>query len=179
MSARLVPLLLALAAPAYAEPQRATARYRIPDVTLVRADGARVNLRRELDDGRPVILNFVFTTCAAICPVMSRTFAAVQRRLGDEVHLVSISIDPDEDTPPRLLQYARQLRARPGWSFYTGTAEASLSAQRAFDAFRGNKMNHVPVTYLRVAPDAPWVRLSGFASADEVVKEFRKLRSGD
>jgi protein SCO1/2 len=161
--------------------QRTTARYRIPDVGLVRADGARVRLRRELDDGKPVILNFVFTSCAAVCPVMSATFAQLQRRLADDpgqAHLISISIDPEEDTPERLRDFARSLHAGPQWSFYTGTLEASIAAQRAFDAYRGDKMNHVPVTFLRAAPDQPWVRLEGFATAEAIVAEYRQLRAG-
>jgi protein SCO1/2 len=173
--------LAARAEPPRARPawQRTTARYRIPDVGLVRADGARVRLRHELDDGEPVILNFVFTSCAAVCPVMSATFAQLQRRLaGDRAHLVSISIDPEEDTPERLRQYASNLHAGPQWSFYTGTLEASVAAQRAFDAYRGDKMNHVPVTFLRVAPDQPWVRLEGFATAEAILAEYRQLLAG-
>jgi protein SCO1/2 len=53
--------------------------------------------------------------------------------------------------------------------------EASIATQRAFDAYRGDKMNHLPVTFLRAAPGKPWVRLEGFAPPDEVVKEYRQL----
>jgi subtilisin family serine protease/cytochrome oxidase Cu insertion factor (SCO1/SenC/PrrC family) len=175
--------LAALAGPVRAEPHkqrpwaRTTASYRVPDVALVRADGAHVTLRRELDDGKPVILNFIFTSCAAICPVMTQTFADVQRRLGDErVHLVSLSIDPEADTPARLGEYAKKFAAGAQWSFYTGSLEASIAAQKAFDVYRGDKMNHAPVTFLRVAPGQPWVRLEGFAAAEDVVAEYRRLR---
>jgi protein SCO1/2 len=166
------PCHAAAAAPSSA---RTTASYRIPDVTLVRADGARVRFRRELDDGKPVILDFVFTTCAAICPLMSRGFAEIQRRLGARggVHLISISIDPEHDTPARLTEYARRFRAGPAWSFYTGTVEASQALQRAFDAWRGDTMNHAPITFVRAAPDAPWVRLEGFTDPDAVIGELR------
>jgi protein SCO1/2 len=160
------------------EPARRLASYQVPDVELIRADGARVSLRREIDDGRPVILNFVFTSCTAICPVMTQIFAQIQRRLGnerDKVHMVSVSIDPEQDTPARLREYAERFQAGPQWSFYTGTLENSLIAQRAFDAYRGNKMNHVPVTFLRRAPGQPWVRLEGFIGADDVVQEYRQL----
>jgi protein SCO1/2 len=158
--------------------REASARYDVPDVALTRSDGAVVSLRREIDDGKPVFLNFVFTTCTTVCPAMSRTFAQIQSRLGaerDRVHLISVSIDPEHDTPPRLAEYAREMGARPGWAFYTGTAEASLAAQRAFDVYRGDKMNHPPVTFLRVAPGKPWVRIEGFASAEELVSHYRRL----
>jgi len=164
------------AAPARSTWKKTMARYRIPDVALIRADGAKVSLRSEVDDGKPVILNFIFTSCAAVCPVMSQIFLQIQSRLGEErshVHMISISIDPEQDTPARLKEYAKKWNAGPQWSFYTGTLEATVAVQRAFDAYRGDKMNHAPVTFLRVAPEKPWTRLEGFAKADDVIKEFR------
>lgn len=157
---------------------RSTANYTLPRVDLVRQDGKTVALPDELDDGRPVVLNFIFTTCATVCPVTSQIFAQLQRRLGsdrDRVHLVSISIDPEEDTPARLGEYARKFKAGPQWTHYTGTVQASIAAQRAFDVYRGDKMNHTPVTFLRGAPGRPWVRIDGFATADELAAEVRGL----
>jgi protein SCO1/2 len=87
------------------------------------------------------------------------------------VQLVSISIDPDEDTPAELAEYAKKFRAGPGWRFYTGTAETSIEVQRAFDAYAGDKMRHAPDTYVRRAGHPSWVRLRGFASADELLAE--------
>jgi protein SCO1/2 len=153
---------------------RSTANYAVPNVTLVRSDGARVNFAHELDDGRPVLLDFIYTTCTTICPVMTQTFAEVQKRLGRDaakVKMMSVSIDPEEDTPARLTDYAKRYEAGAQWSFYTGTAEASLVVQRAFDAYRGDKMNHAPVTYFRSAPGQPWVRLDGFVTPDAVIGE--------
>ena len=64
---------LLLTAAAAATVSRSSVTYETPDVSLVRADGKRVSLPRELDDGRPVLLNFIFTTCSSICPLASRT----------------------------------------------------------------------------------------------------------
>lgn len=155
---------------------RSIANYPVPDVALVRADGTRVRLAPELDDGRPVLLDFIYTTCTTICPVLSQTFAEVQKRLGADagkVKMVSISIDPEEDTPARLTDYSKRLHAGAQWQFYTGTVQASLAAQRAFDAYRGDKMSHTPVTFFRSAPGQPWVRLDGFATPDALVNELR------
>jgi protein SCO1 len=156
---------------------RSTADYAVPSISLVRDDGKTVSLPAELDDGRPVVLDFIFTTCTSICPVMSRVFSGLQDKLGDQrgrVHLVSISIDPEQDTPARLTEYARKFHAGPPWRFYTGTVEASVAAQRAFDAYRGDKMDHTPVTFIRAAPGRPWVRIDGFASSDELAAELRE-----
>jgi protein SCO1/2 len=157
---------------------RTTADYLVPGVRLVREDGKAVSLAAELDDGRPVVLDFVYTSCTTICPVLSQTFTRLQDKLGSEratVHLVSISIDPEEDTPARLTAYAKRFHAGPHWRFYTGSVQASVAVQRAFEVYRGDKMNHTPVTFLRAAPGRPWVRVDGFASAEELAKEVREL----
>jgi protein SCO1/2 len=163
---------------AVAETTRSVADYAIPDVKLVRDDGKLVRFAQELDDGRPVVLNFIYTTCTSICPLTSQTFADLQARLGterDKVHLVSVSIDPEEDTPPRLREYASHFGAGPEWQHYTGTLAASLAVQRAFNVDRGGKMNHTPVTLLRTSPGGHWVRIDGFATADQLAAELRDI----
>ncbi len=161
--------------------KRSEAKYQIPSLTLVRQDGSKAAFPKELDDGRPVILNFIYTSCTAICPVTSQVFSQVQEKLGKDaakVHMVSISIDPEYDTPARLSEYAKKYKAGGQWQYYTGTVEASIAMQKAFDAYRGDKMNHIPVTYLRIAPGKPWVRLDGFASPDEVIREYHAQMHG-
>jgi protein SCO1/2 len=155
-----------------------TAQYAVPDLTLVRDDGKSISLPQEMNDGRPVVLNFIFTSCGSICPLMSQVFAQFQRKLGPEankIHLMSISTDPEEDTPARLTEYARKFRAGPEWQHYTGTVTASLAAQRAFDVYRGDKMSHTPVTLLRAAPGQAWRRIDGFVTPDELLREYRQL----
>jgi protein SCO1 len=156
--------------------RRGLVDYQLPDVRLVREDGKTVTLRDALDDGRPVFIDFIYTTCTAICPVTSATFAALQERLGERrnrVHLVSISIDPEEDTPARLREFARKYGAGPSWNHYTGTVEASIATQRAFSVYTGDKMGHTPVTLFRAAPGERWVRLDGLATPDQLLAEVR------
>ncbi|MBI4692493.1 MAG: SCO family protein [Gammaproteobacteria bacterium] len=158
--------------------KRAEDRVEIPKLGMQRHDGRKVEFPAELDDGRPVLVNFIFTTCTAICPILSRTFAQVQDKLaadGPMPHLVSISIDPENDTVSGPLPaYAEKFEAGPSWQFYTGSVENSIALQKAFKTFRGDKMNHIPVVFMRAKPGEPWLRLEGFASADRVVAEYRR-----
>jgi protein SCO1/2 len=157
---------------------RSERSYQIPDVTLV-DDGAHpVRLRETLAADEPVMVNFIFTTCNAICPVMSRIFARVPQELGAEaarVRLISISIDPEQDTPKRLRAYAERFGAGPTWRFLTGSVTDIEAVQRAFDVYRGDKMNHEPLTLLRPAPGRPWVRLDGFASPAQLAREYERI----
>jgi protein SCO1/2 len=161
--------------------RRSLAQYSIPNVMLVRDDGKAVNLPAELDDGRPVVLNFVYTSCTTICPLSSQIFEQFQEDLGgphDPVHLVSISIDPEQDTPARLRAYAAQFHAHKGWDHYSGSLASVLTVQKAFNAYRGDKMNHSPLTLMRAAPGKPWVRFDGFARADDLMAERSSWESG-
>jgi protein SCO1 len=159
---------------------RIVAAYQLPDVQLVRDDGKRVDLDSELNDGRPVVVAFVYTSCTTICPLTSQTLAELQRKLGadrDRVHLMSITIDPERDTPERLRAYAQKFHAGPEWQHYTGTLAASQAAQRAFGVYRGDKMEHQPAILVRAAPGADWVRIDGFPTADEVLAELPQARA--
>src|SRR5207237_10809693 len=105
----------------------------------VDGDGNTVWLAHVLDDGWPVLMSFICTTCSSICPLTSRTLEEFQRKLGREasrVHLMSISIDSEQDTPARLTEYARKFHAGPEWQYYTGSVAASIAAQKAFDVYR-------------------------------------------
>jgi protein SCO1/2 len=158
--------------------RRSLREYAIPSVRLVRDDGKAISLPEEMNDGRPIVLNFIFTSCTTICPAMSSVFAQFQRRLGEDagkVHLMSISIDPEHDTPARLNAYAKKFHAGPEWQHYTGTLEASVTAQRAFDVYRGDKMSHSLVTLMRAAPGRPWLRIEGWANPEDLVKDYRQL----
>ncbi|HET7833143.1 MAG TPA: SCO family protein [Gallionella sp.] len=158
---------------------RSTAAYRIPDVKLIDANGAEVSLHDRLD-GAPVILNFFFTSCTVNCPVMTAAFSEAQKKLrqdGTTVHMVSISIDPEHDSPAMLKKYAAKFGVGPSWSILTGTRDNSIALQRAFNAYRGDGMSHQPVTFLRSGRDQPWVRIDGFISADDLLNEYRKLVS--
>jgi len=75
--------------------------------------------------GKPWVADFVFTRCPAVCPLMTERLAALQPELGEGVHLVSVSVDPDYDTPERLRAFAAQhgaVSAR--WHFLTGDSQA-------------------------------------------------------
>lgn len=157
--------------------QRSVRSYAIPDVVLADADGTPVRLRELLASDDPVMLNFIFTTCAAICPVMVRVFADVPARLGGQaknLRMISISIDPDNDTPAQLRSFAKNLAAGQRWKFLTGRVQDIKTVQMAFDSYRGDKMNHEPLTLMRHASAKTWVRIDGFANPDELVREYRK-----
>jgi protein SCO1/2 len=158
--------------------RRSEARYELPKLAMVKHDRMLASFPEELDDGWPLILDFIYTSCPNICPMSSKILSKAHELLGPEgnkVRIVSITIDPLIDTPDRLAQYARKFNASAQWELYTGTPENSVALQKAFHTYRGDKSNHLPVTFMRGMPGENWVRLEGLASPDVLVSEFRRL----
>jgi protein SCO1/2 len=155
--------------------------YKLPALKVTRADGKRLALADAIDDGRPVLLNFIYTSCTAICPITSQVFLELRERLStaqrDAVNMISISIDPEQDTPARLTDYAKRYGSAGVWSHYTSSSADAIEIQRAFETWRGDKMNHQPTTFLRAAPGKPWVRLDGFYTPAALFGEYQKLSS--
>lgn len=148
--------------------------YVIPDVRLLDRSGSDIALQSLLDSGRPVALNFIFTTCTTICPVMTVTFAQMQQVLGpdaERVHLVSISIDPQYDRPAILEAYARQFRAGDNWTFLTGDTSDIVTVLRSFDSYTGSKMSHRAVTLLKRPESSTWTRIDGLPNGETLARE--------
>ena len=156
--------------------ERSLERYVLPDVTLVDQNGGRVRLKTLVESDKPVIVDFIFGTCTTICPVLSAGYLNLQQKLGadsQKVHLVSISIDPENDTPRVLKEYLARYRAKPGWDFLTGSRRDIDAVMRAFDAYVPNKMSHYALTLIRMPRDNAWIRISGIMSTAEFVAETR------
>ncbi len=156
--------------------QVSTVAYDFPDVTLLDDSGAKRPLASVLADDRPIALNFIFTTCTTICPVMTATFAQTRNLLGnsaDAIDMVSISIDPEYDRPEVLEAYAGKFGADvDGWTFLTGDSADIIDVLTSFDVYAGSKMNHQPATLLRRAGEASWIRIDGLASGADLAREI-------
>ncbi|HFD11824.1 MAG TPA: SCO family protein [Crenotrichaceae bacterium] len=156
--------------------------YVIPEMILVNQHGKNVHITELLNNDQPVLLQFVFTTCATICPVLSATFASAQQSLqsiATNYRMVSISIDPEQDTSQTLQEYANRFKASAQWTLLTGTRDQIARLQRAFNAYYpgNNKMYHLPYTYLRAANSSQWVRLEGLLSTQNLIEEYQQVVS--
>lgn len=153
-------------------------RYEVPDITLTDEQGRAVSLRELMSEDRPLAVNFIFTSCTSICPVMTATMVQMQRELADDPRrpvFVSISIDPDFDSADVLKAYAENQGA--DWTFLTGRHDDVVKVLRAFDAYRGNKMNHAALTLLRAPHATEWTRVEGLTSAQELARVWKGIAS--
>ena len=152
-------------------------RYVAPDVVLVNQDGARVRLKSLIESDKPVVLDFIYATCTTICPVLSAGFTSIQAKLGPDtrkVQLISISIDPEHDTPKVMREYLKPFRAKPGWDFLTGSREDIDRVMKAFDSYVSDKMSHKQETFIRGRSPGRWVRIKGLIGSAELMSEIAK-----
>lgn len=176
-----VAMLLFAAVVTAAEPeryQRTLERYTIPDVVLINQDGEKVRLKKLLETEQPVVIDFIYGTCTTICPILSAGYANLQRKLGTDstkVRLVSITIDPENDTPAVLKKYLTQYQAKPGWEFLTGSRTDINRVMTAFNAYFRDKMDHKPLTFIRSPRDGGWIRLYGLLSGVDFLEEYKKV----
>lgn len=154
--------------------------YKIPDVTLVNQDGKKIKMQSYLDSGKPVIVDFIYTTCTTVCPVLSAGFASLRNRLGADirsVQLLSISIDPENDRPENMKKYLTMFHAGEEWDFLTGSREDITLLLRAFNAYIPDKMQHEPLYILHGTKSDNWVRISGLISGSDLMRELQGIEN--
>lgn len=150
--------------------------YKAPDVVLVNQDGTKVPFKRYIETDKPVILDFIYGTCTTICPVLSAGYASLQKKLGPDVQkvrMVSVTIDPENDTPKVMKEYLKRYRAKPGWDFLTGSRADIDKVMYAFDAYIPDKMSHYQLTLIRSPKDGRWTRIKELISGSDLLNELK------
>jgi len=144
------------------------------DVELINQNGEKMRFYSDLLKGKVVIINSFFATCQGSCLPLNQNLAKVQEALGDrlgkDVYIVSISVDPTVDTPPNLKEYAKKLKARPGWFFLTGSKENVDFALKKIGQFVPDKQDHLNIFIIGNERTGLWKKAFGLAKSEEIVK---------
>jgi len=155
---------------------------RLHEVPLLDQDGRAVRFPGDVIGGRVVVIDTFFTTCTLICPILGAIFSDLQGQLGDrldrEVRLISISVDPLTDIPPRLKKYAEQWEARPGWLFLTGGKKAVDRVLEGIGMYSSDFSEHPSAFLVGDAREGKWTRFNGFASPEQLRSRVEELLAG-
>src|SRR5215216_2419002 len=147
---------------------------RIPDTTIYDQDGRKLQFYADLVKGKTVAINFIFTTCTTICPPLTATFRKLQQDLGErvgrDVQLISISVDPTTDVPERLKAFSAKFNAGPGWTFITGNKQEVDLLLKALGAGVADKNDHTPMVLVGNDKAAYWTRAYGLSPYGTLVK---------
>jgi cytochrome oxidase Cu insertion factor (SCO1/SenC/PrrC family) len=154
---------------------------KIPDTTVINQHGEKLNFYTDLVRGKTVAINFVFTTCTTICPPLTATFRKVQQelgaRVGQDIQLISVSVDPTTDVPQRLKEFSEKFKVAPGWTFVTGSKPEIDQLLVALGAATADKNDHTPMLLIGNDAAGYWTRTYGLAPAATLVKVINDAAS--
>ena len=152
---------------------------KVLDLPVVDQDGKTVRFRSGVVGDRIVVIDTFFTNCGLICPILGAIFFELQElagaRLGKDVVLVSISVDPLTDIPPRLKKYGEQWEARPGWLFLTGEKGNVDQVLTGLGMYAPDFANHPSAFLVGDGKTGEWTRFYGFATPEQLMERVREL----
>lgn len=154
----------------------------IPDVEVLDQHGNELHFYSDLIKGKTVAINFIFTNCTTICPPLAATFARLQKEMGDkigkDVHLISISVDPLTDTPERLKAWGAKFKAGAGWTFVTGEKQEMDKLLNALGAAVSKREDHTPAMIIGNDANGVWTRTYGLAKINQIVGVINDVIAG-
>jgi protein SCO1/2 len=154
-------------------PRELTQQRHLPNVELITQDNQKVHFYTDLVKDRRVVIQFMFTRCKDICPIITHNLVEVQRllkgRVGSDIFFYSISLSPEEDTPRDLKAYAKKHGVGPGWTFLTGKPDDILLLRKSLGFFYNDpkedadRNNHSGMLVVGDEPLMRWAMCEGGA----------------
>jgi protein SCO1/2 len=152
----------------------------IPDVRVVSHKRKSFRLYSDLISNKLVLLNFFYTSCSYICGIQGDNLSLIQtklgKRLGQDVFMISISMDPHTDTPSRLRGWARMLGAKAGWTLVGSTDPEMLKMIKDFTGDApGAKEVHSSRLFIGNDRTGIWTSADGLLDAEEIIRIVERL----
>ena len=152
------------------------------DRVLLDQDGREVRFVGDVLGDRIIVMDFVFTSCTNVCPILSAVLSQVRHslgeRVGDEVGIVSVTVDPVRDTPERLKSYAVKHNADvPGWTWLTGPKTTLEDVLIGLGAYSVNFEDHPSMVLVGDMRTGQWSRFFGFPSPKRIVEQVERLQA--
>jgi protein SCO1 len=171
--------MLAIAVPQSARAQSRWGEGYFPNLPVVTQDGKTRHFYDDLLKGKIVVINFIYTSCQDICPVATARLAQVEEKLGEQmgrdIFFISMTVDPERDTPERLNEYAKAFGAGPGWLFVTGDP-ADIRAINYKLGERSTKLSeHRNEVVLGNEPEHQWQRDNVFGDIDRLATTIQHM----
>jgi protein SCO1 len=157
----------------------AKARAYFGDTVLLAQDARAVRFYSDVLKDRVVLINFVFTECGEACPLITQKLLHARQLLGTQsksVRFVSISVDPENDTPQTLTAFAtKQGALMPEWMWLTG-AKANVDAvTKRLGAYSENRNSHLTGLILGNLRNDRWTRVQPDATSAQIASELRRI----
>ena len=162
-------------------PRELIQKRHLPNVELITQDGKKVRFYDDLVKDKRVVIQFMFTRCKDVCPVITHHLVEVQRKLngrvGRDIFFYSITLSPEEDTPRDLKAFAKMHGA--GWTFLTGKPDDILKLRKSLGFFYNNpkedadRNNHSGMVVVGTEPLMRWAMCQGGADPEWIATVIR------
>ena len=156
------------------EQRKAAARKYFSDVVLLNQEGREMRFYSDLIEDKTVIMIPFFTTCTSVCPPMNRNLERIQEwlgdRLGKDVVMMSITVDAENDTVPRLKEFSQRYHAKPGWYFLGGKKDNVDLALKKIGQYVDNKDDHNSIMILGNQRTGLWKKAMALSRFEELLK---------
>ncbi len=160
-------------------PKQRAARIFFSDRRLVTHRGEEVAFYSDVLRDKVVLINFLFTQCTDTCPTQTARVAEVQsllgERVGRDVELVSLSVDPEHDTPEALRDYATRFGARDGWIFLTGSKSDVADVLRRLAQLSPTREAHTALFILGNVKTGHWMKMHPDAAPKDIARHLQWL----
>jgi protein SCO1 len=156
-------------------------RQHFPNVLLTDQDNKKVHFYDDLIKGKIVIIQFMFSNCDRLCPMVTPNLLKVQKELEKEapgaVKIVSITVDPDHDSPEVLKDYAAKFHVKPGWQFYTGRRAEIDQIRRELGLYypEDRQFEHMNMLTIGREPTGQWFTIRALNKAEVIAYSVRRL----
>jgi len=149
------------------------------DLPLLTQDGKEVRFYTDMLKGKVVLVSFIYTSCTEVCPILMPNLARIQELLRDgsgrDVALISISVDPVDDTPEELKKYGEKYGAKDGWTFLTGKKENIDWVVYKLGQYTENFEDHSMFFLLGDVKNARWAKMRGDMSPETIAARLLDL----
>lgn len=160
--------------------KRETVKVELQDVELIDQDGGRVKFKSEVIGDRAAVVIPFYTTCTTAYPILIFIFTRLQdmlgERLGRDVVLVSVTVDPRTDIPVRLKAFAKKQKAKPGWVFLSGDRNSLGQVLWGVGVLFSSNLeehNHIPITMVG-SSRGEWRRFHGFPTPEQLMSQVEE-----
>ena len=151
------------------------------DLELVTQEGKRVKFKSDVVADKLVAMTFIFTTCTTICPIYNAIFSQLQtllgERMGKDVVMVTLTLDPTRDVVGRMKRTAQKFGAQPGWLYLTGEKPNVDQVLKGLGAYFPNFEEHPPMALVGDGKTGTWKRFNGFPSPEQVLAMIDELQA--
>ncbi len=164
--------------------QQAKARSYFTDLSVVDQDGQERRFYSDVLKDRVVLINFIFTSCEHACPLITQHLASVKDQLGldlsRKIHFISISVDPERDTPEalRVFMQKQEIEMQPSWEFITGDKTNLDTIIRKLGQYTDSIDGHSTLLLAGNVNNSHWMKIQANLPPQAIAEKLKRLILG-